>query len=201
MGHLNTHRDKTFSFTSSLSRSNSLINKMSPATCFYEVGIKTKHVKLAFKIPDLRSSKITIRKKMKQSRGLIKKRKFKAKRYADTSSLSSINVDWRLEFEEKYRELLKKTQNKKHPDCQPSSVSMKSKFQEEMKEISLLAATSLLNDSDEKLDLSFKESILSNTENNNSVLETSHTRKLLSPKKKISTRNLKYSYHILRKNS
>ena len=172
---------------------------MSPTTCYYEVGFKTKHVKLAFKIPDLRSSKITIRKKMKQSRGLIKKRKFKAKRNVDTSSLSSINIDWKLEFEEKYRELLAKTQNKKHPDSQPNSVKMKEKFQQEMKEISLLAATSLLNESDAKLDLSFNNTTFNETENNNSIDETSHDRKLLSPKKKISTRNLKYSYHILKK--
>ena len=170
---------------------------MSPTTVYYEVGFETKHVKLAVKIPDLRSSKLKLRKKMKKSKvGLRKGRTVtRSKRQIiDTSSLASINVDWKQEFEEKYKDLITKTQKKN----QINTAAMKEKFQEEIKNISLIANTSMLKE-DEEEEKDVNLSNLNDTNvNNNSVFETTENRNLLKPCRSKSLRYLKYRYHILK---
>ena len=74
---------------------------MSPNISYYEVGFQTKHVKLAVKIPDLRSSKIKLKKRMKKPRTMMRNRRRRRmeRRQADSSSLASFNIDWSQEFE------------------------------------------------------------------------------------------------------
>ena len=168
---------------------------MSPATCYYELGIQTKHVKLAVKIPDLRLSKIKLSKTMKKPRMMMRKKRRQNKNMmVDTSSLASLNIDWRQEFEEKYAELIDKTKQKNSQDY--DEAVHKEKFQKELMNISLIANTSLLNESSSK-DLSLNETC-SEEDNNQTFTDSKGQRNLLKPKKVQSLRRLRYSYHILR---
>ena len=163
---------------------------MSPIICYYEVGFETKHVKLAVKIPDLRSSKIQLKKKMKKPKMMIRNKRRKVQSYVDTSSLASINIDWKQEFEEKYAELIDKTQKRKGSKKE----AIKEKFQEEMKNISLIANTSLLIETSD-INLSISEQ---DSEENCTISESNENQNLLTSKKMPSSRQLKYSYHVLK---
>ena len=164
---------------------------MSPNTCYYEVGIQTKHVKLAVRIPDIRSSGIKLKKTMKKPKMMMRRRRRAERRSrVDTSSLASLDIDWAQEFEEKYAELLVRTQRRRLADQ-----AARARFQEELQNISLLPNTSLLGDTPANLSLTETEG----EKNDESRLQDEDTRTLTAAKKLPSRRNLKYSYHVLKR--
>ena len=165
---------------------------MSPNTCYYEVGIQTKHVKLAVRIPDIRSSGIKLKKTMKKPKMMMRRRRRAERRSrVDTSSLASLDIDWAQEFEEKYAELLVRTQRRRLADQ-----AARARFQEELQNISLLPNTSLLADTPANLSLAETEG----EKNDETRLQDKDTRTLLTAAKKLpSRRNLKYSYHVLKR--
>ena len=165
---------------------------MSPNTCYYEVGIETKHVKLALKIPDLRSSKIKLGKSMKKPRTILRRKRKEKRSFVDTSSLASLNIDWRREFEDKYAELIDKTEQKKRTN----KTIQREKFQQDLQNISLIANTSLVKENTK--DLSLNETCQEEEDNNQTFADTEGKRNLLKPKKVQSLRRLRYSYHVLR---
>ena len=172
---------------------------MSPNISYYELGFQTKHVKLAVKIPDLRSSKIQLKKTMKKPKTMMRNRRRRKRELVDTTSLSSINIDWNKEFEEKYAELLVKTYRKKMED---KAVKME-KYQEDVQSVSMIPQTSLLM-GDNSINLSLnnnnKEQVESKKEKMDETLaDAQEQRNLLTAKKLSSRRNLKYSYHILKR--
>ena len=170
---------------------------MSPNTCYYEVGIQTKHVKLAVRIPDIRSSGIKLKKTMKKPKMMMRRRRRAERRSrVDTSSLASLDIDWAQEFEEKYAELLVRTQQRRRL---ADLAARRERFQEELQNISLLPNTSLLADTPANLSLA---ETCEGEKHDKSRLEDrdQDTRSLLtSAKKQPSTRNLKCSYHVLRR--
>ena len=171
---------------------------MSPNISYYELGFQTKHVKLAVKIPDLRSSKIQLKKTMKKPKTMMRNRR-RRRELVDTTSLSSINIDWNKEFEEKYAELLVKTYRKKMED---KAVKME-KYQEDVQSVSMIPQTSLLM-GDNSINLSLnnnnKEKVERKKEKMDETLaDAQEQRNLLTAKKLSSRRNLKYSYHILKR--
>ena len=172
------------------------LGSMSPNTCYYEVGIQTKHVKLAVRIPDIRSSGIKLKKTMKKPKMMMRRwRRAERRSRVDTSSLASLDIDWAQEFEEKYAELLVRTQRRRLAD----HAARRERFQEELQNISLLPNTSLLADTPANLSLA---ETCEGEKHDKSRLEDQDqdTRSLLtSPKKQHSTRNLKYSYHVLKR--
>ena len=172
---------------------------MSPNISYYELGFQTKHVKLAVKIPDLRSSKIQLKKTMKKPKTMMRNRRRRREHeLVDTTSLSSINIDWNKEFEEKYAELLVKTYRKKMED---KEVKME-KYQEDVQSVSMIPQTSLLM-GDNSINLSFnnnKEKVERRKEKMDDTLaDHQEQRNLLTAKKLPSRRNLKYSYHVLKR--
>ena len=170
---------------------------MSPNISYYELGFQTKHVKLAVKIPDLRSSKIQLKKTMKKPKTMMRNRR-RRRELVDTTSLSSINIDWNKEFEEKYAELLVKTYRKKMED---KAVKME-KYQEDVQSVSMIPQTSLLM-GDSSINLSLnnnKEKVEREKEKMDETLaDAQEQRNLLTAKKLSSRRNLKYSYHALKR--
>ena len=170
---------------------------MSPNTCYYEVGIQTKHVKLAVRIPDIRSSGIKLKKTMKKPKMMMRRRRRAERRSrVDTSSLASLDIDWAQEFEEKYAELLVRTQQRRRLADQ---AARRERFQEELQNISLLPNTSLLADTPANLSLA---ETCEGEKSDETRLEDEDrdTRALLtSAKKQPSGRNLKYSYHVLKR--
>ena len=172
---------------------------MSPNISYYELGFQTKHVKLAVKIPDLRSSKIQLKKTMKKPKTMMRNRRRRRRELVDTTSLSSINIDWNKEFEEKYAELLVKTYRKKMED---KAVKME-KYQEDVQSVSMIPQTSLLSLCDNSISLNNnnnKEKVESKKEKMDETLaDAQEQRNLLTAKKLSSRRNLKYSYHALKR--
>lgn len=169
---------------------------MSPNISYYELGFQTKHVKLAVKIPDLRSSKIQLKKSLKKPKTMMRNRR-RRREQVDTTSLSSINIDWNREFEEKYAELLVKTYRKKMED----KVVKMEKYQEDVQSVSMIPQTSLLMG-----DTSINLSLNNNTEDkeekekmDDTLADHQDQRNLLTAKKLPSRRNLKYSYHVLKR--
>ena len=169
---------------------------MSPNISYYELGFQTKHVKLAVKIPDLRSSKIQLKKSLKKPKTMMRNRR-RRREQVDTTSLSSINIDWNREFEEKYAELLVKTYRKKMED---KAVKME-KYQEDVQSVSMIPQTSILMG-----DTSINLSLNNNTEDkeekekmDDTLADHQDQRNLLTAKKLPSRRNLKYSYHVLKR--
>ena len=169
---------------------------MSPNTCYYEVGIQTKHVKLAVRIPDIRSSGIKLKKTMKKPKMMMRRRRRAERRSrVDTSSLASLDIDWAQEFEEKYAELLVRTQQRRRL---ADLAARRERFQEELQNISLLPNTSLLADTPANLSLAETEG--EKSDESRLEDEDQDTRALLtSAKKQPSGRNLKYSYHVLKR--
>ena len=171
---------------------------MSPNISYYELGFQTKHVKLAVKIPDLRSSKIQLKKTMKKPKTMMRNRRRRREK-VDTTSLSSINIDWNREFEEKYAELLVKTYRKKMED---KMVKME-KYQEDVQSVSMIPQTSLLMD-DTSINLSLNNNQEEKAERekekmDDTLADHQEQRNLLTSKKLPSRRNLKYSYHVLKR--
>ena len=121
---------------------------------------------------------------------MIRNKRRKVQSYVDTSSLASINIDWKQEFEEKYAELIDKTQKRKGSKKE----AIREKFQEEMKNISLIANTSLLIETSD-INLSISEQ---DSEENCTISESNENQNLLTSKKMPSSRQLKYSYHVLK---
>lgn len=171
---------------------------MSPNISYYELGFQTKHVKLAVKIPDLRSSKIQLKKTMKKPKTMMRNRRRRREK-VDTTSLSSINIDWNREFEEKYAELLVKTYRKKMED----KVVKMEKYQEDVQSVSMIPQTSLLMD-DTSINLSLNNNQEEKAERekekmDDTLADHQEQRNLLTAKKLPSRRNLKYSYHVLKR--
>ena len=167
---------------------------MSPNISYYELGFQTKHVKLAVKIPDLRSSKIQLKKTLKKPKTMMRNRR-RRREQVDTTSLSSINIDWKGEFEEKYAELLLKTYRKKMED----KVVKMDKYQEDVQSVSMIPQTSLLM-GDTSINLSLNNNKEENEEEMDDTLaDHQEQRNLLTAKKLPSRKNLKYSYHVLKR--
>ena len=167
---------------------------MSPNISYYELGFQTKHVKLAVKIPDLRSSKIQLKKTLKKPKTMMRNRR-RRREQVDTTSLSSINIDWKGEFEEKYAELLLKTYRKKMED----KVVKMDKYQEDVQSVSMIPQTSLLM-GDTSINLSINNNKEENEEKMDDTLaDHQEQRNLLTAKKLPSRKNLKYSYHVLKR--
>ena len=162
---------------------------MSPG-CYYEVGVQLKKVKYSVKVPDLHSLKLkkpTLRMKMKKPKMMMRRREKGKRRNIDTSSLSSINIDWKKEFEEKYCELLSKTEKRK------SGQICKEKLSKELLNISLIANTSYLSESPVNLSLTEIEN-----ESIESLNVDEENRNLLSSEPVPARRILKYKYHTLK---
>ena len=102
-------------------------------------------------------------------------------------------------MEDKYAELLVKTYRKKMED---KMVKLE-KYQEDVQSVSLIPQTSLLmndNTSNNSIDLSLSNNNNSEEENvDESLAQDQEQRNLLTAKKLPSRRNLKYSYHILKR--
>ena len=166
---------------------------MSPS-CYYEVGVQLKHVKYAVKLPDLHSIKLNkkkLRMKMKKPKLMMRRRDQGKKKNIDTSSLASINVDWKKEFEEKYAELLSKTAKRK--SCCPKESA--EKLNQDLLNISLIANTSYITDTPVNLSVSEAESDSRETEE---LSEDEDNRNLLSGEPVVARRILRYKYHTLR---
>ena len=158
--------------------------------CYYEVGVQLNKVKYAVKVPDLHSIKLNkpkLRIKMKKPKMMMRRREKGKRRNIDTSSLSSINIDWKKEFEEKYCELLSKTEKRK------SGKISKEKLSQELFNISLIANTSYLSESPVNLSLTEIE-----TEGNENLNVEEENRNLLSSEPVSGRRILKYKYHTLK---
>ena len=169
---------------------------MSPNISYYELGFQTKHVKLAVKIPDLRSSKIQLKKSLKKPKTMMRNRR-RRREQVDTTSLSSINIDWNREFEEKYAELLVKTYRKKMED----KVVKMEKYQEDVQSVSMIPQTSLLM-GDTSINLSLnnnKEDQEEKEKMDDTLADHQEQRNLLTAKKLPSRKNLEYSYHVLKR--
>ena len=165
------------------------------SSCYYEVGVKLKHVKYSVKLPDIQSMKLNKPRlgiKMKKPKMMMRRRGKAKRRNVDSSSLSSINVDWKKEFEEKYSELLSKTEKRKSSKiCKDE---LKKKMKEELVNISLIANTSYLSQTG--LNLSVTES---ETETDMDHLNVEGEDRKLLPSEPVSGRRiLKYKYHTLR---
>ena len=102
-------------------------------------------------------------------------------------------------MEDKYAELLVKTYRKKMED---KMVKLE-KYQEDLQSVSLIPQTSLLmndNTSNNSIDLSLSNNNNSEEENvDESLAQDQEQRNLLTGKKMSSRRNLKYSYHVLKR--
>ena len=133
---------------------------------------------------------------MKKPKGMMRRRDKRKQRHIDTSSLSSINIDWKKEFEEKYSELLSKTEKRKSTNI--STEKLKEKFSQELVNISLIANTSYLSDGPLNLSITEEENESINIEN---MDDDKQNLNLLSSKAVPGMRVLKYKYHTLRNSS
>ena len=169
---------------------------MSPS-CYYEVGVQLKHVKYAVKLPDLHSIKLNktkLRMKMKKPKLMMRRRDQGKKKNIDTSSLASINVDWKKEFEEKYAELLSKTAKRK--SCKLCPEESGEKLKQDLLNISLIANTSYITESPVNLSITELEPDSREIEE---LGEDQENRNLLSGEPVGARRRiLRYKYHTLR---
>ena len=101
-------------------------------------------------------------------------------------------------MEDKYAELLVKTYRKKMED---KMVKLE-KYQEDLQSVSLIPQTSLLmndNTSNNSIDLSLNNNNTEEEKVDESLAQDQEQRNFLTGKKMSRRRNLKYSYHVLKR--
>ena len=113
---------------------------------YTEFGIEIKHVRYAVRIPELPSLKLRKPKLLKMKRPKIMKRRRRS--MANTGTLDSLNVDWKKEFDQKYADLIFKTEEKKKSNSSLSANSLfsteeclKRGFQDDLANISFSSQT------------------------------------------------------------
>ena len=170
---------------------------------YTEFGIEIKHVRYAVRIPELPTLKLRKPKMLKMKRPRVLKSR--RKDLMNTGTLDSLNVDWKKEFDQKYADLIFKTEEKKiskssfttnlsssieerlHPDLDELSFSSSRTYTLPCSPVSL--------DRAEHADKLLFMPNLAEMKQDQENFET-RTLKAKTPSK---PRKLRYSYHVLQK--
>merc|ERR1712154_135807 len=172
---------------------------------YTEFGIQIKHVRYAVRIPELPTIKLRKSKTLRMKRPRIMKGRRRSR--ANTGTLDSLDVDWKKEFDQKYADLIFKTEAKKKASLLTNSIEdrLNPETQEDINNLSFSSGkTYTISCSNEEISTIKKEKESDNDELlflPNLALMKEEQDSFGAKKEKYQSpykaRKLSYSYHIL----
>merc|ERR1712242_25430 len=166
---------------------------------YTEFGIQIKHIRYAVRIPELPTLKLRKPRMMRMKRPRMVKSKRRIQQ--NTGTLDSLDVDWKKEFDQKYADLIFKTEAKRITSNLINSTEerLNPECQEDMSNTSFSSGKtyttdiSPINEEDDTNQLLFLPK-LSEMKEDQDCFEA----KKLKSKSPYKARKLSYSYHVLK---